>query len=134
MILIDAKIIDGKFDGPVRALTPEEKRTVTSNGFNGDKYVFYQGDEPAPTPIPEPPNWLGLEQDLRYSSVFGRRKEVDPIDFNIFTTTLVNGKLGHASENALAFGFSILGLDWSQEEIDLINSLLSKHNFVFRLS
>jgi hypothetical protein len=79
------------------------------------------------------PNWLGLEQDLRYSSVFGRRKEVDPVDFNIFTTTLVNGKLGHASENALIFGFGILGLDWSKEEKDLINGLLEKHNFVFRL-
>ena len=81
-----------------------------------------------------PPNWLGFEQDLRYSAVFGRRTEVDPIDFNIFTTTLVNGKLGHASENALAFGFSILGLTWTQEEKDLINGLLQKHNFVFRLS
>lgn len=80
------------------------------------------------------PNWLGLEQDLRYSSVFGRRKEVDPVDFNIFTTTLVNGKLGHATENALVFGFSILGLEWTNEEKDLINSLLEKNNFVFRLT
>jgi hypothetical protein len=80
------------------------------------------------------PNWLGFEQDLRYSAVFGRRTEVDPIDFNIFTTTLVNGKLGHASENAFAFGFSILGLTWTNEEKDLINGLLQKHNFVYRLS
>lgn len=83
---------------------------------------------------PEKANWLGLEQDLRYSSVFGRRKEVDPVDFNIFTTTLVNGKLGHASENALAFGFSILGLDWTEGERELINSILEKNNFVFRLT
>ena len=80
------------------------------------------------------PNWLGLEQDLRYSAVFGRRVEVNPIDFNIFTTTLVNGKLGHASENALAFGFSILGLEWTNEDKILINSLLEKNNFVFRLT
>ncbi len=84
--------------------------------------------------ISEPPNWLGFEQDLRYSAVFGRRKEVDPNDFNIFITTLVNGKLGHAGENALAFGFSILGLTWSKEEKDLINGLLEKNNFVYRLA
>jgi hypothetical protein len=82
----------------------------------------------------QPPNWLGLEQDLRYSSVFGRRSEADPIDFNIFTTTLVNGKLGHASENALVYAFSILGIAFTSGEKDLINGLLAKHNFVFRLT
>jgi len=135
MIKIKPILNNGVIDGPERKLTIQEKATVTSLAFDGVDYVYYQGDEPIkePEPIVLLPNWLGLEQDLRYSSVFGRRKEVDPIDFNIFTTTLVNGKLGHASENALAFGFSILGLTWSQPEIDLINSLLHEHNFVFRL-
>lgn len=136
MIKIKPKYSNGKIDGPERPLTVLERATITSTLFDGFDYVFYQGDEPVsqPAEITMPPNWLGLEQDLRYSAVFGRRVEVNPIDFNIFTTTLVNGKLGHASENALAFGFSILGLIWTNEDKILINSLLEKHNFVFRLT
>ena len=48
MILIEPKINEREqIDGPVRMLTVEESSTVTSQGFNGTHYVYYQGDEPA---------------------------------------------------------------------------------------
>ena len=123
-------------DYTLQELDSIKNNPITSIVRNDVDVFLYQGDEPQILPEPpyNPPNWLGLEQDLRYSAVFGRRVEVNPIDFNIFTTTLVNGKLGHASENALAFGFSILGLEWTNEDKILINSLLEKNNFVFRLT
>jgi hypothetical protein len=80
------------------------------------------------------PNWLGLEQTLRYSNEFGKAFQyATEKGFNLFTTTLVNGKLGHASENALAFAFSVLGIEWTSEEIANINAALEANNFLYRL-
>lgn len=151
MITIKGKIVDGVKDGPERELTPEEKATVTSSASVGENYVYYQGDEPEPVEIPfvEPPNWLGLEQDLRYSNdgaLFYKAYVLAPDKgFAFFVATLQNGVAGRSSENALATAFQLLPIkyvnsepvvtfEWTKEEKDIINSLLEKNNFVYRLT
>lgn len=77
-----------------------------------------------------PPNWLQLEQDLRYSEMFVKAfAQATEKGFNLFTVTLVNGKAGHASENALSFAFSVLGVEWTESERQQINEILTKNNF-----
>lgn len=80
------------------------------------------------------PNWLGLEQQLRYSNEFSKAFATSSDKgFNLFTTTLVNGKLGHSSENGLAFAFSVIGVDWTEQEKENINAVLEANNFTYRL-
>src|ERR1044072_9084606 len=71
------------------------------------------------------PDWLGLEQTLRYAddaALFSKAfAAASDKGFNLFTTTLLNGKSGHAKEGALSFAFSMLGVTWSDEEKDQIN-------------
>lgn len=84
--------------------------------------------------VPLEPNWHGLEQSLRYSDMFAKAfVQATEKGFNLFTTTLVNGKLGHASEGALQFAFSALGVEWTESEKTAINQILESHNFVTRI-
>ena len=85
-------------------------------------------------PIEISPNWLGLEQDLRYSTMFEKAfSQANEKGFNLFTVTLVNGKSGHASENALRFAFEMLGVNWTEEEKIAINQILENNYFITRL-
>lgn len=80
------------------------------------------------------PNWKQLEQDLRYSPLFEKAfTTASDKGFNMFTATLVNGKRGEASENALAFAFSILGVSWTAEEVTQLNEYLERNDFEIRL-
>lgn len=94
--------------------------------------------EEVPDPV-ELPNWLGLEQALRYSPLYGKALTLAKtslpvaVGMNLFMMTLSNGKRGDASENALAFAFSQLGIEWSEEELDGINTLLSNNNFTITI-
>jgi hypothetical protein len=79
-------------------------------------------------------NWLGLEQQLRYSQLFAKAyNDANEKGLNMFTTTLVNGKLGHAKEPALEFAFSVLGVTWTESEILELNTILENNNFTIRL-
>jgi hypothetical protein len=79
-------------------------------------------------------NWLGLEQDLRYSNLFAKAyNDANGKGLNMFTTTLVNGKLGHAKEPALEFAFSVLGVTWTESDILELNTILENNNFTIRL-
>jgi hypothetical protein len=79
-------------------------------------------------------NWLGLEQDLRYSNLFAKAyNDANEKGLNMFTTTLVNGKLGHAKEPALEFAFSVLGVTWTESDILELNTILENNNFTIRL-
>lgn len=49
MIVIEPKIVKGNWDGPLRELTDDESKTVTSRATNANGYVYYQGDEPETT-------------------------------------------------------------------------------------
>lgn len=81
-----------------------------------------------------PANWHSLEQSLRYSPMFTKAfTEATEKGFNLFTTTLVNGKLGHASENALQFAFSVLGVNWNESEKKAINEILANSYFDTRI-
>jgi hypothetical protein len=83
------------------------------------------------------PNWHSLEQQLRYandSTLFGKAfTTASDKGLNLFMTTLVNGKLGHSSEAALAFAFSVLGVDWTDSEKATINTLLTQNNFTIQI-
>lgn len=79
-------------------------------------------------------NWLGLEQDLRYSNLFAKAfNEANEKGLSLFMVTLINGKNGEASENSLAFAFSVLGVNWNESEISELNSILENNNFSIRL-
>jgi len=79
-------------------------------------------------------NWLGLEQDLRYSTLFTKAfTEANEKGLSLFMVTLINGKNGEASENSLAFAFSVLGLNWTESEISELNIILENNNFSIRL-
>ena len=87
------------------------------------------------SPLEKPKNWHGLEQSLRYSQEFAKAFQYgNPNGFSMFMTTLVNGKNGQATENALAFCFQVLGVSWTEQEKTNINSVLEANNFVYRLS
>ena len=135
MITIQAQIVDGVVVSE-RELTTQEKNTVTSQLFNGTECIYYQGDEPNIV-IPEVKirDWHGLEQQLRYSAEFAKAFQyANSKGFNLFTTTLVNGKLGHSTENGLSFAFSLLGVEWTEQEKANINTALASNNFDFRLT
>lgn len=79
-------------------------------------------------------NWLGLEQDLRYSTLFAKAfTEANEKGLSLFMVTLINGKNGEASENSLAFAFSVLGVNWTESEISELNIILESNNFSIRL-
>ena len=100
---------------------------------NGDKVMELVSETDNGVTEVLAPNWLGVEQSLRYSSAFSRRKEADPNDFSIFLSTLINGKAGDASEAALAYAFGILGIVWTEPEMALINKILKDNNFSIQL-
>jgi hypothetical protein len=117
---------------------------VDNLGFHGDNKYYLFSDfginsfeellALGHTEIPKSPNWHGLEQSLRYSDMFAKAfMQATEKGFNLFTTTLVNGKLGHASEGALQFAFSVLGVEWTEAEKSAINQILESHNFVTRI-
>jgi hypothetical protein len=74
-----------------------------------------------------------LEQSLRYAhdaALFSKAfQTASEKGLNLFMTTLVNGKLGHSKENALAFAFSVLGVEWTEKEKDQLNQILTDNNF-----
>lgn len=79
-------------------------------------------------------NWLGLEQQLRYSNLFAKAySDATEKGLSLFMVTLVNGKSGQASENSLAFAFSVLGVTWTESEILELNTILETNNFTIRL-
>ena len=121
-----------------RVLTENERLTVTSvfHDFNTDETYHYQGDEPIEEPIEQPIvlNWLGLEQDLRYSNLFAKAyNDASEKGLSLFMVTLVNGKSGQASENSLEFAFSVLGVTWTDIEKTELNTILENNNFTIRL-
>ena len=83
------------------------------------------------------PNWIKLEQDLRYFGdgyLFGKAvATASPNSFSVFLRTLGNGQDGKASENSLAFAFSILGVSWADEEKGQLNTILTQNNFTIQL-
>jgi hypothetical protein len=141
MIQIEAKITENGNDGPSRELTQEEKELYPYYaGFDGTHYK-YQSTKPE-IPVIEftpAPNWLGLEQDLRYSALFGKAfnlaKQSLSVNtgFNFVVSTLQNGVAGRASENALSFALANLGVDWTEEEKETFNNILETNNFLLRL-
>ena len=139
MIVIAAKINDGFLDGKERDLTPEELLTVTSQGFNGTHYVYYQGDEPIiePQPIIEPPNWLGLEQALFYSGLRAKAKasaNLDMFEFSSLIGAFSNSKNGTVSENTLYYLLNAINADWDEADIKQLNGFLEQFNFTIRLT
>lgn len=117
---------------------------VDNLGFHGDNKYYLFSDfnvnnfeellALGHTEISKQADWHGLEQSLRYSEMFAKAfSQATEKGFNLFTTTLVNGKLGHASEGALQFAFSVLGVEWTESEKTAINQILESHNFVTRV-
>jgi hypothetical protein len=101
--------------------------------INGDFVMELVSFEELPD-IKLPPNWHDLEQNLRYSTLFEKAfTDSSEKGFNLFTTTLVNGKLGHASENALMFAFNVLGVNWNEKEKQQINSILEANYFTIKI-
>lgn len=83
---------------------------------------------------PEKPNWYGLEQSLYKSPLFTKYLQ----DYNtkglLFTTTIQNGKRGEdVNEQTLLMGFAAMQIDFDQNEIDTINTLLTNNNFTIQL-
>lgn len=118
-----------------RKKTDDEGEPLIENGdFVMELVSEIESEEPV---VAEKPNWLKLEQELRYfngGALFGKAlATATPNPFSIFLKTLENGDKGIASENALAFAFSILGVDWTTEEIGQLNTLLQQNNFTIRL-
>jgi actin-related protein len=136
MIIIKYIQLENGVNAPERELTKNEQLTVTSTLLNGVDAIYYQGDEPFREPIEQPVvlNWLGLEQQLRYSPLFAKAfNDATEKGLSLFMVTLVNGKSGQASENSLAFAFSVLGVTWTENEILELNTILENNNFTIRL-
>jgi actin-related protein len=135
--MIAIKLInDNGINKPERELTSDEQLTVTSTLLNSIDAIYYQGDEPFREPIEQPIilNWLGLEQDLRYSNLFAKAfSDANEKGLSLFMVTLINGKNGDSSENSLSFAFSVLGVTWTESEILELNTILENNNFTIRL-
>lgn len=122
-------------------LTPQQLEDLATNpktGFHVDysnnTYTIYQGDRPLAPVTPPAPNWIGLEQGLRYSDLFGKAfQEASDKGLNLFMVTLLNGKCGEAKENALVFAFSMLGVTWTTDEIEQLNTHLENNHFTIRI-
>jgi hypothetical protein len=81
-----------------------------------------------------PPNWIMLEQNLRYSNLFTKAfSDASEKGLSLFMITLVNGKSGDSSENSLSFAFSLLGVNWSDSEKLELNNILENNNFTIRI-
>lgn len=134
-------VINRVGDKPARELTAEEKVGLHTT-CSDDEYFYYcySADE-----VPEKfrvseivrPNWLTLEQSLRYahdSALFTKAfTQASDKGFNLFTVTLLNGKRGDSSENALAFAFSMLGVTWTGTEKSQINTILTENHFTIQI-
>ena len=80
------------------------------------------------------PDWISLEQSLRYSDLFTKAfSEASEKGLGLFMITLVNGKRGDSSENSLSFAFNLLGVNWSDSEKSELNNILENNNFTIRL-
>lgn len=80
------------------------------------------------------PDWISLEQNLRYSDLFTKAfSEASEKGLSLFMITLVNGKRGDSSENSLSFAFSLLGVNWSDSEKLELNNILENNNFTIRI-
>lgn len=80
------------------------------------------------------PDWISLEQSLRYSDLFTKAfSEASEKGLGLFMITLVNGKRGDSSENSLSFAFSLLGVNWSDSEKSELNNILENNNFTIRI-
>lgn len=100
---------------------------------NGD-FVMELVESKHEDDLPELPDWLGLEQSLRYSALFGKAyATADAKGLNLFMITLLNGKRGEASENALAFAFQNIGVSWTDEEKAELNNYLKTYHFTIKL-
>lgn len=110
------------------------KEQVFTRNENGELVILNEIDSPDE---PLKPDWTKLEQDLRYynnGSLFGKAlTTAAPNPFSIFLKTLENGSKGIASQNALAYAFSILGVSWTWDEKNQLNILLSNNNFTFQI-
>lgn len=104
---------------------------------NGDKIMELVSETDNGVTEIIPPDWVKLEQDLRYfgdGALFGKAvATASPNPFSIFLKTLENGDKGIASENALAYAFSILGVSWTDEEKGQLNTILTQNNFTIQL-
>jgi hypothetical protein len=117
-----------------------EGKNITYTGGEFDGLVeFYNGKVREGYRNVDAPDWLGLEQTLRYSQLYGKALTMAKTDLavavgmNLFMITLSNGKLGHASENALLFAFGQLSIDWDSSETGILNGYLEANNFTIRL-
>ena len=80
------------------------------------------------------PDWISLEQSLRYSDLFTKAfSEASEKGLSLFMITLVNGKRGDSSENSISFAFNLLGVNWSDSEKSELNNILENNNFTIRL-
>ena len=80
------------------------------------------------------PDWISLEQSLRYSDLFTKAfSEASEKGLSLFMITLVNGKRGDSSENSLSFAFNLLGVNWSDSEKSELNNILENNNFTIRI-
>ena len=80
------------------------------------------------------PDWISLEQSLRYSDLFTKAfSEASEKGLGLFMITLVNGKRGDSSENSLSFAFNLLGVNWSDSEKSELNNILENNNFTIRI-
>lgn len=99
--------------------------THTITDENGNVTVVEESQD-----LPLSPNWLGVEQQLRYSALFSKAfADSTEKGLSLFMVTLVNGKNGQASENSLSFAFSVLGVTWTDAEKIELNIILSNNNF-----
>jgi hypothetical protein len=107
------------------------KRLIVDGVMQDEPTLIYSEPEP---PFIVQPDWLGLEQSLRYSALFATAyATASDKGFNLFTITLLNGKRGEASENALSFAFSALGVSWSESDKEFLNQMLSDNHFTIRV-
>lgn len=85
-------------------------------------------------PLKLTPDWISLEQSLRYSDLFTKAfSEASEKGLSLFMITLVNGKRGDSSENSLSFAFNLLGVNWSDSEKSELNNILENNNFTIRI-
>jgi hypothetical protein len=117
---------------------PKYNIYYTGGEFDGEK-LFHSIDgtsgkiEPGYKKI-NSPNWLGLEQELVYSTLFPKAiNDSDPNWFSILQTALQNGKKNETSESFLLNTLSNLGVVWTTSEKTQLNQILLNNNFTIQI-
>lgn len=80
------------------------------------------------------PNYYSLEQTLFKSPLFAKYIAEYNANGLLFTQTINNGKRGEdVNENTILLGLQVMGIAFTQAEVEYINQVLTDNNFTIQI-